>query len=834
MSQDRSKRFTLARALTAQAVLYAAVLASTSASAVPGELFISEYVEGSGNNKAIELFNGTGADVDLGAGDYQLRMFFNGNTSAGLTVALQGSVPAGTAFVLAHSGADPAVLALADQIAGGGFFNGDDVIQLVKAGVIIDTFGQVGVDPGSEWTSATWPSGVGSADNSLQRKPAVCAGDADPSDPFEPSLEWTFAASNDVTDLGAHVATCEGGEEPPPDPEPTPCGAPATPIHDVQGAGLASPLAGTQVTIEGVVAGDFQGSAGLGGFFLQARDIDQDENPLTSEGVFVFDGGAALDVHAGDVVRARGTATEYFELTEVNAVTELQVCSTGATVTPAVVTLPVPDVAALEAFEGMSVSFAQDLFATETFTQGRFGEVLLSAGGRLWQPTHVAEPGAAAQAVMAANARASIQLDDGSNVQNPALPPYLGAGGTLRIGDRVAALRGVLGFGFGAYEVHPSEPVTFTRANPREEAPRDPGGSLRVASFNVLNFFTTLDTGPALCGPAGGLDCRGANTPSEFTRQRDKILSALSRIDADIFGLIELQNDAGGALTNLVDGLNAIAGAGTYTFIDTGTIGTDAIKVAIVYKAAAVVPVGDFAILDSSVDPAFIDTRSRPVLAQTFEELSSGETFTLAVNHLKSKGSSCADIGDPDTGDGQANCNLTRVAAARAEVAWLATDPTGSGDPDVLLVGDLNSYALEDPVRALLEGGYENLVAEHIGTKAYSYVFEGQSGYLDHALATSALAEQVAGVVEWHINSDEPVMLDYNQEFNPPALYQPGPFRSSDHDPVIVGLALRGEPEEPEEPGECTAPPRPPRTHHGREHRPHRPSNEARHDGRRR
>lgn len=805
MSQVRSKHRT--RRFVAQAVLYAAVLGSGHVLAAPSELLISEYVEGSSNNKAVELYNGTDATIDLAAGAYELVLFFNGNTSSGLTVALQGNVAPGETFVLAHTGADPALLALAQQTAGGSFFNGDDALELLKAGVLIDSLGQVGVDPGSEWTSPAWPSGVGGADNTLRRKAAICSGDVHASDAFDPALEWTFASSNDFADLGAHAATCEGGEEPN-EPEPTPCGDPTTPIHDVQGPGAVSPLAGSQVTVEGVVVGDFQGSAGLAGFFLQARDAERDSDPLTSEGVFVFDGGAASDVNVGDVVRVRGSVTEFFELTEINALTQLTLCSTGATVTPAAPVLPVPEVGALEAFEGMSLVFAQDLYASETFTQGRFGEVLLAAGDRLWQPTHVAAPGSAAAAVAEANARASIQLDDGSNVQNPALVPYVGADGTLRIGDRVSGLAGVLSYGFGAYEVHPTAPVTFTRDNPRQQTPSDPGGRLRVASFNVLNFFSTLDAGGTPCGPTGGLECRGANTASEFARQREKILAALSRIDADVIGLLELQNDATASITNLVDGLNALAGAGTYSFVDTGTIGSDAIKVAIVFKPASLAPLGRFAILDASVDPAFIDTRSRPVLAQTFEEIATGERFTLAVNHLKSKGSACADIGDPDVGDGQGNCNLTRLAAAEAELAWLAGDPTGSGDPDFLLVGDLNSYAQEDPLRALVAGGFVNLIAEHLGNAAYSYVFEGQSGYLDHALATESLTAQVAGALEWHINADEPVMLDYNQEFNPPALYQPGPFRSSDHDPVLVGLTLASDDEE-EPPSACLAPPKP-------------------------
>jgi uncharacterized protein len=580
------------------------------------------------------------------------------------------------------------------------------------------------------------------------------------------------------------------GSRPPPDAEEAgPCGAPATLIHAVQGASLESPLAGARVSVEGVVTADFQGVAGLGGFFVQEETADVDGSAATSEGVFVFDGSSAVNVRAGDVVRVSGQVSEFNGLTELGSITSVQICAAGASVTPSPASLPVAAVDGLEALEGMLVHFAQPLIVNDTFDQARFGEVVLATSRQL-QPTQVASPGAAALAVEAESALARIQLDDGSSVQNPALPPYIGIDGTLRVGDTLRGLTGVLGFGFGSFELHPTAAASFERTNPRELDPPDAGGRLSVASFNVLNYFTTLDAGSPVCGPAGGLDCRGANSAEELARQRSKILDALARLNADVVGLIELQNDGGAAIRDLLAGLNASVGRETYAFVDTGTIGSDAIKLGILYKLARVRPVGGFAILDSSVDAEFIDTLNRPVLAQSFEEVATGEVFTLAVNHLKSKGSACNAEGDPDAGDGQGNCNLTRLAAAEAELRWLATDPTSSGDPDVLLVGDFNAYAKEDPIAALTAGGYENLIARELGTGGYSFIFEGQSGYLDHALASSELAAQVSSAVEWHINADEPRFLDYNLEFNPPNLFQPNAFRSSDHDPLVVGLEL--------------------------------------------
>jgi len=571
------------------------------------------------------------------------------------------------------------------------------------------------------------------------------------------------------------------------EPPPSVCGAPATAIHAVQGASLESPLTGTRVDVEGVVTGDFQGPTGLGGFFLQEEAVDADDEPATSEGLFVFDASAPVNVAAGDVVRVSGQVSEFNGLTELTALTSVQVCATGASVAIVEASLPLASALALEPLEGMLVRFAQPLVVNDTFDLARFGEVVLATERQL-QPAQVAAPGAAALAVEAENALARIQLDDGSNAQNPAQVPHLGLDGTLRGGDGIRGLTGVLGFGFGSYELHPVAPVAFERHNPRELAPPDVGGRLTVASFNVLNYFTTLDAGAPACGPTGGLDCRGANSAQELERQRTKILAALGSLNADVVGLLELQNDDAASIGDLVSGLEGRFGRGTYAFVDTGTIGTDAIKVGILYKPARVRPLGGFALLDSSVDPAFVDTLSRPVLAQSFEEVGTGEVFTIAVNHLKSKGSACTAVGDPDAGDGQGNCNRTRLAAAEAELRWLASDPTGSGDPDALLVGDFNAYAQEDPIVALTSSGYENLIARGLG--GYSYVFEGHSGYLDHALASSALSPQVASAAEWHINADEPRFLDYNQEFNPPGAFQPNAFRSSDHDPLLVGLEL--------------------------------------------
>lgn len=858
--------------------------------AATAELFFSEYIEGTSNNKALEIFNGTGAPVNLAANGYSVQMFFNGSATAGLTINLTGTVANADVYVLAQSAANATILAQADQTNGSGWFNGDDAVVLRKGTAVIDSIGQLGADPGAEWGTGL----TSSADNTLRRKPAVLAGDPLSTDTFDPSIEWdgfatdTFgglgahsvvegdlaptvsstgpangssgispASSIEIrfsepvaisepwfsiacNDTGAHAAATSGGPttfvldlgtdfagletctvtiiasqvsdvdtDDPPDTMVADytfsfttmdtCGGPATAIHAVQGPNLASPLVGQDVEIEGVVVGDYQPGTSFNGFHVQEEDEDVDASAATSEGIFVFEGGSTVSVAAGDTVRVAGEVTEFstsgVTLTELSFVTGVLVCSAGSAVTPAQVTLPFSSGTFAEQFEGMLVETTQDLTVSETFSLGRFGELVLSSGGRLLNPTNVVEPGAPAQALQAQNDRNRIVLDDGSNLQNndPTLYPTggLAANNTLRVGDTVQADQFVLEQRFGVYRLQPVEAVEIDATNPRPAPPAPVGGDIQVAALNVLNYFTTLNTGPGGCGPTGALDCRGANTALELERQRAKTVAEILGLDADILGLMEIQNDSGATVSDLVGALNTATAPGTYDYIDTGTIGTDAIKLALIYRPASVTPAGANAILDSSVDSRFIDTLNRPALAQTFDATSGGR-LTVVVNHLKSKGSACA--GDPDTGDGQGNCNQTRTAAAHALVDWIASDPTGSGDRDVLVIGDLNSYAKEDPIDVFLGADYTNLIDAFLGTEGYSYVFQGQTGYLDHALASPTLAAQVTGTTEWHINADEPTVLDYNIEFKSAGqvanFYSADAYRSSDHDPVLVGIDL--------------------------------------------
>ncbi|MEL6456991.1 MAG: ExeM/NucH family extracellular endonuclease [Cyanobacteria bacterium J06621_15] len=624
-----------------------------------------------------------------------------------------------------------------------------------------------------------------------------------------------------------------------------------TKIHDVQGSGTINIQDGNTVTIQGIVVGDFQGvsatatgdsSPQLRGFFVQEEGADEDGDPTTSEGIFVFDGLNAptndVDVNVGDLVTVTGLVQERNDNLAGEGLTSLKVDGSNGTVTvdtpnfttilPTQVTLPETTDGELERYEGMLVEIndaANPMTVSQNFFLGRYGQLTLSSpddsgtAGRLYKPTNLFDAGSSqATALADENARRILILDDGfdQNIlgDNPNPVPYLPSDSNadanqIRPGATVTNLVGILDQGQinsapfpdtnYDYRLQPTQAPVFTPVNTRTAAPDPITGRLKVGSFNVLNYFNGD-------GQGGGFPtARGADTLAEFERQSDKIVEAITALDADILGLMEIENDGYGAqsaIQELVDRLNLVAGAGTYAFVDPGTpqLGTDQIAVGFIYKPNVVTAVaGKTASLDTGAfNQSLTSGGSRVPLAQTFQENSNGETFTAVVNHFKSKRppSSFQGDGNDDQGDGQGSWNLRRTEAANDLANWLATDPTNSGELDFLILGDLNAYAEEDPIQALEAQGYTNLVEQFSPTDssgnptAYSYIFDGEAGYLDHALANSTLTAQVTGATEWHINTDEPEVINYDQDFNPAGYYTANAYRSSDHDPVLIGLDL--------------------------------------------
>ena len=753
------------------------------------DLIFSEYVEGSDHNKAFELYNLTNATLDLN--QYQVEFYFNGSAQAGARIPLSGSLAAGDVYVVADHNASAEILVIADLASKIDFFNGNDAIVLTSGNVVVDSLGQVGFDPGIQWGSGT----LSTQNNTLTRDPQTLIADTVIDDVASLNT-WLGFAQDDITDLGQF-----DGADPvePPIPVELVCHDPAVSIHTLQGPTDVSPLNGQTIEVEAIVISDQE--SGLKGFFMQMPDNAVDADPLTSEGVFVYTGGNSHYL-VGDLVRVQAAVTELNGLTQLADIVAHTLCGSSQAIPSAVnVTLPVENMIDLEAFEGMRVSFAHDLVVNEVYHLGRYGELMLGSQ-RHFIGTQVAAPGSDALAVSAANARDTIILDDASSVQNPdpiRYPaPGLDSSNTVRVGDIITDLNGLMHFGFGKYRLIPVDTVNFVAENTRSIMPDlTEGGNVTVASFNVLNYFNGDGFG------GGFPTSRGADTAIEFARQRAKIISAMVGINADIFGLMEIENDGFGsvsAIGDLVSGLNEAVGDTRYAYINAGgnRIGTDAIAVGMIYRRDRVSPQGGAQVLSSANSPLndagvplFNDHKNRPMLTQIFTLNGSKQSVVVAVNHFKSKGSDCDSIGDPDLNDGQANCNLTRTYAAQAASIWLAERYPQA---PVLLIGDLNAYAQEDPLSALKGAGFTELFEHFEKSGAYSYVFSGGSGQLDHALANSQLLSKVIDVTEWHINTDEPSSLDYNTEFKSDSqlssLYNTDAYRSSDHDPIIISLLL--------------------------------------------
>jgi len=772
----------VSRAFRLIALVVLALLARTGiahAAIVINELDYDQ--PGADTGEFIELYNNGSSPVSLNGYSIRLVNGATGLTYQTITITAGVTLAANDYYVICADGSvvpncDQDITPNSDLIQNGS----PDALSLLLNGSVVDALSYEG-DVASNTEGSSVPTASAENNNSPNQSLSRCGNGVD---------------SNDNSADFRAVAASPGAANScaPPSGSVGACGDAVTRVSAIQGSGSASPLLGNAVNVEAVVTADFQ-DGDLNGFFLQESAATADADPATSEGLFIYEGSLNADVSVGQVVRVRGTVSEQDTLTELNAVSDVVVCNTTALPAASLVTLPAATTTYLERYEGMLVQIPQTLTVTGNYVLGRYGSLDLSADGRLYQPTHDVEPGEGALALQDLNERSRIILDDANNSQNPNPIPYKDANNTRRLGDTLAGLSGVLSGQFNLYRLHPLVAPVFASPEPREATPKQVGGRLRVAALNVLNFFTTIDNGaPHPCGPSGGMECRGADSALEFERQRTKILNALQALNADIVGLMEIENNASAAVQNLVEGLNSRVGAGTYAFINTGTIGTDAIKLALLYKPSKVAPFHPPAILTSSVDPNFVDNKNRPSLAQTFDELGTNARLTVVVNHLKSKGSDCDDIGDPDVGDGQGNCNVTRTRAATALSNWLANDPTGSGDPDFLVLGDFNAYAKEDPIVAMKQR-FTSLIETRLGPNAYSYQFDGQSGYLDYAFASNSLSSQVTGVTEWHINSDEPVVLNYNTEFKTDDPFSPAdPFAASDHDPILVGINLFGAP----------------------------------------
>lgn len=781
----------------------AAVPAATAAA--PTGLIISEYVEGSSYNKALEFFNGTDTPIDVA--DHSVEVYFNGNSSSTAGIdGMSGTIDPGQAYVIAVAQADQALLDRADHVASNSnLWNGDDAIVLRRGDVVVDSFGQVGVDPGSQWGSGD----TGAQNATLRRMASVCTGDTTLDDAFDPANEWEGFSQDTFDGLGSHALDCDGGSEPPPPPT---CDATdITLISDVQGDGDTSPLTGDPVYVPGdpvtVRAVVTLVLPEYGGYFVQEEPADHDGDPATSEGVFVA-GSAPAELAVGDTVEVTGGASEEFDRTQVNA-TETAVCDVDSvSIDPTPLALPAttPE---RERVEGMLVETTEDLYVTGLYTAYSFGELGVAPDGPLTQPTSQYAPDdPRARQLLDAQADSLLFIDDRDEYGYDNAPWFHDV--RRRAGDLVAAgTAGVLNYSFGDFLLEPvGEFPEIVQVEPRPDAPSLDGGN-DLGAFNVLNYFNTFGDSSVL---------RGARNQAQFDLQSAKIVEAITALDPTVLGIIEVENDyedhydgdptTVASMQTLVEQLNAKAGAGTYDWVvpdeddlvseglGGGGLGTDAIAVGIIYQPDRATEVGDPATFDIDAQLQGEDTdKNRWPLAQSFAI--DGQVVTMVVNHLKSKGSSCEDVDGPDFDPGDdvesdltGNCDLTRTYAAQQLLDWVRTKPTGVRSPDTFIVGDLNSYEEEAPVEVFLDAGYEDAI-QTLGGDASTYKFDGRYGRLDHVLASPSAKRLLEDAAVWQANSPEP--YGYLYYLDPVETVETATaYASSDHDPVMVSIDSPG------------------------------------------
>lgn len=563
-----------------------------------------------------------------------------------------------------------------------------------------------------------------------------------------------------------------------------------TTIATIQGETKQSPLLNNRVSTSGVVTAVLYPGSKAAGVLLQS--LAPDNNSNTSEAVFIADQDLAKTAKAGQQLQVAGKVTELNGMTALVDV-KASVCGQQEAPKPIAASLPVQSKQAWEALEGQYLSFTQSLVVNDSFGLPRYGELLV-ADKRLWVATELQRPGKAATAFEQQQRLGELTLDDGIFKQNPDPVIFpagnLSASNTVRVGDTVKNLQGYLIETKQGYRLVAAQVPDFVSSNARSQEPKAKAADqIRVASFNVLNFFT----GETATNPFPTR--RGATDANELQRQQAKMIAALSRMDADVIGLLEVENngfDQRSALATIVRELNKALGDNRYAFVKPeASQGNDAIKVAIIYNQQKLAEAGKAAV---TAEGPFA-YGSRAPLAQTFQAKTTSTAFTVSINHFKSKGScpeqqsSALDKANSDNKDGQGCWNQSRVEAAKALTAWLKTQPTGATTAHQLVIGDLNAYRQEDPVYTLEQAGWVHL-APAGETGHYSYVYKGRTGSLDHALASKSMAKQLTQFQHWNINADEPAILDYNTEFKSKAqqqsLYAPDPFRSSDHDPVLI------------------------------------------------
>ncbi|EXS21908.1 MULTISPECIES: ExeM/NucH family extracellular endonuclease [Acinetobacter] len=770
-------------------VLLGALGAFTYSPWAQAQLMFSQYVDGSSNRKGLEIYNPDGATVNLA--DYEIQQFNNGGTAKTATFRLQGSLTSKQKFLVGRSELQAELGSKVNQVAALSF-NGDDAVVLVYKGTPVDRFGRIGERP-----EAGWGTAISSLGNSFKRieteNPALSI---DATAAFDLDRSWSaWTNRNDFSNLSSSTTQ--------PPLESVSCSSSDTPIAD-----LSTAAQNQSYTVRGVITADYRYANGFSGFYIQTPDTKARANVSNAIFVYIPNSSAVKGGQVGDEVILRGRLTTYQNQLQLDQLQQdIQTCNSNMAnqVQPISLELPFASLTggsthSPQRYQGMLVKLPQTLTVSENYNYGRYGELSLSLG-RLYIPTNLYPAlSPEAKALAQKNLLSKIIFDDGYNNQNrtPWLPTNFSAANTLRSGYQLKNAEGILEYRFNGWRVQPvlgrNQPEVITQTNPRQNVITKNANHIRVASFNVLNYDN---------GATGFPTERGATTQAEFDKQHRKIVNALKAIDADVYGLMEIANNGYGPNSAIAHLTSALGSDWKYVVPENlDRLGGDAIAVAIIYNSKRVKPLNKPVVLD-------LGDKNRTTLAQSFQAVRGNKTFTVIPNHLKSKSCSGVDASsiDADQKDGQGCWNPTRVKAVDQIVQWLAKNPTQVQKQNALLVGDMNSYAKEEPILSFEKANYKVLLNDTKvgqGTQAYSYVFgvasdangNGGAGNLDHAIADASLYPKVVRTFAWHINADEPTALDYNEEYKTDEqktlFYGEDAYRSSDHDPVIVDLDLNG------------------------------------------
>ncbi|HFQ5376209.1 ExeM/NucH family extracellular endonuclease [Vibrio vulnificus] len=877
------------------------------------DIIITEYVEGSASNKAVEISN-------IGTSNYTfdgtLSLYYSSyknviknskgqNVLEGITLAPGKSIVVVNGdsstelrqYVERLGGKDALVVAgTYDQVQHSAMnFNGDDAVWLgvgSDASGVKDIFGNYGHSGDKIW-----------ADQTMRRKSG-----SKPSTTYQ-EAEWEKLSINAFGGLGHPT---DVNDEPlPPPPANLPCtDAEGTVSHktigEVQGEAYSSPLIESGYTskdeylVTGVVSA--VATSLVKGFYLY--DDNADGNVKTSDGVFVKTSGAVSKDMIGQQICVRAKVNEDYGMTTLLPTGNIWEVknSTPVAVTPVKLERIDSDDetfrSTLERLEAMPVVLVEDMDAAEgnqdmrvsrTFSfdySAKRNNMVIAYKRPNPQPNqdHVAGSDAAkAQTAQNKDYRIVVESDEKpADGKIPYYPEFASDphNNYIRINDSVVGMTGVLHYSYNEFRLIPTANVTkanFVHNTPRTSSPvikesyGDDGFTIKVATQNVLNYFNS---------PYGGHDNqfgdnRGAESQQEFERQQAKIVEAIYGLDADIVGLMEVENNGFGdfsAIRELLEAINAKYYKENYKdrfaresihnrYVFVGfdkngdqvldqfdTIGSDAITTGIIYRPSKVsVIAGKVIPMPWQDAPMIVDADGKPVVdgkgelaesgknyqrntvAATFRVLNTGKQLTVSVNHLKSKGSTCWDdyVGTKAVDDdAQGSCENFRVASTY----HLGQEMAKIGG-DQIVLGDMNSYAHEDPMLVLTSNptkkalkaadyikvgnkwqfngeqgpvitqtfGFINAVdyKTPAGETSWSYSYNDEVGSLDHLLITSSLKSRLVDAVDWHINAPESTLFDYSNKYkggdsneaNP--FYKDDAFRSSDHDSALVTIGYK-------------------------------------------